>query len=229
MTIAVVSLVLLLAGSVLLALRYDLYPVQTTVMDPAVGRGQQVLVASQTNGAQLRTGDVVVVASDGWADEPAGMDYILRVGAVAGDTILCCTDAGKVTVDGAVKEPPTITGDAPGAPAFNVKVPDGRVFLLGDRRDIARDSRAHLGLDGGTVPLSAVKGRVVAKLAPPGSVSGLDSGTGVSVNPLDPDGTYLYAAVLVLLGLIGLVYALVRALKARPRRPGESAVPVATG
>lgn len=223
--ITALGLVMLLTGSLLLALRYDLYSVQTTVMEPAAGRGQHLLMVSKPESAQLRTGDVVVVDSGGWADEPPGRDYILRIGAIGGDTITCCTESGKITVNGSVQELANITGEAPGAPTFGVKVPEGHVFLLGDRRDIARDSRAHLGLNGGTVPVSSVKGRVVAKVAPPGAIPGVDSANGISVNPLDPDGTYLYASVLVLLGAIALLYSLVQVLKARPWQRSNTAIP----
>jgi signal peptidase I len=223
--VGLVSVVLLVAGALTLGLRYDLYPVRTTVMGPAVERGQQVLVAPLADGADLRAGDVVVAESGGWSDEPPGAEYILRVGAVGGEKVSCCGAQGEVLVNGAVRDAATVSGNATGAPEFSVTVPNGRIFLLGDRRDIARDSRSHLSRLGGTVPVSAVKGRVVAKIAPPGTVPGLGSTGAISANPFDPIGTYIYAAALLALGVIGLLYTLVRMLSARSRR-GARAVTV---
>jgi signal peptidase I len=224
--VALVSVVLLAAGALILGLRYDFYLAQTTVMGPAVERGERVLVAPLADGAGLEAGQVVIVESGGWSDEPSGAEYILRVGAVGGDTVSCCGTQGEVLVNGAVRDAATVSGNAPGAPAFTVTVPKGRVFLLGDRRDIARDSRAHLGQAGGTVPLSAVKGRAVAKIVPPGAVPGIGSAVTVSANPLDSAGMYGYAAALLVLGAIGLLYALVRVLLALSRRRGRAAAGV---
>ncbi|MFF7095033.1 S26 family signal peptidase [Streptomyces rubradiris] len=50
-------------------------------------------------------------------------------------------------------------------------MPEGRLFLLGDRRSDARDSRFFASDHGGTVPVDAVRGRVTdgrTGPAPPG-------------------------------------------------------------
>ncbi|MGW2277457.1 signal peptidase I [Streptomyces sp. NPDC001770] len=94
------------------------------------------------------------------ADE---QDLIKRVVAVGGDTVKCCGKDGRLTVNGvAVDEPYLNLGDVPSAIQFEVKVPEGRIFVMGDHRSNSADSRYHLG-NGfhGTVPLSDVVGRAV--------------------------------------------------------------------
>ncbi|MGW3322306.1 S26 family signal peptidase [Streptomyces virginiae] len=61
-------------------------------------------------------------------------------------------------------EPYVLNGDpVVGTPgAFDVKVPEGRLFLLGDTRGNSADSRYRFQeAEGGTVPLSAVKGALI--------------------------------------------------------------------
>jgi signal peptidase I len=220
--LALASVLLIGAGWLTITVRYEFYPVQTTVMDPAVPRDRTVLVAPLTDGVQPERGDIVVVESGGWSDETAGVEYILRVGAVGGDTVSCCDAQGRVQVNDKVQDIADVSGEAPGAAAFTVTVPAGRLFLLGDRRDAARDSRAHLSLVDGTVPLTAVKGRVVASLLPPGPLGG--GHAGLSANPFNLSGTWLYALASIAFGVLGLLLLAVRGYSAVMRRRTHAAV-----
>jgi len=89
--------------------------------------------------------------------------YIKRVIGLPGDHVACCTN-GLMTVNGVpLHESGYIF---PGAPAsaypFNVTVPRGRLWVMGDNRNFSDDSVLH-DKDGfpalGTVPISAVSGR----------------------------------------------------------------------
>ena len=94
------------------------------------------------------------------ADE---QDLIKRVVAVGGDTVKCCDKNGQVTVNGVpLSEPYVFPGDRPSKIPFEVKVPEGRLFVMGDHRSNSADSRYHLdGKYQGTVAEDGVVGRAV--------------------------------------------------------------------
>lgn len=91
-------------------------------------------------------------------------DYVKRVIGLPGERIVCCDTSGAITVDGRPLAEPylAVPGRASSTP-FDIRVPAGRLWVMGDNRDDSGDSRAHLGdPGGGTVPLDHVVGRVVA-------------------------------------------------------------------
>ncbi|MGC5362822.1 signal peptidase I [Streptomyces sp. DT24] len=102
-------------------------------------------------------------------------DLIKRVVAVGGDTVSCCARDGRVTVNGVPLEEPYVhPGDQPSSLKFEVKVPAGRLFVMGDHRSDSADSRFHLDEPGqGTVPLNRVVGRAFVIAWPFGRWSGL--------------------------------------------------------
>ncbi|MET9601496.1 signal peptidase I [Streptomyces sp. NPDC006459] len=90
-----------------------------------------------------------------------------RVIAVGGDRIAYIPGDRKPTLNGKpLDEPYVLNGDpvawTPGA--FDVKVPEGRLFLLGDARGNSADPRYRFEVsEGGTAPLSAVKGKLIGE------------------------------------------------------------------
>ncbi|MFJ7264027.1 signal peptidase I [Streptomyces globosus] len=163
-----VGFVLFLGGFVWGAVVYQPFTVPTDSMVPTVRPGDRVL-AQRIDGTEVRRGDVVVFTDTRWADSP----MVKRVVGVGGDTVKCCGAGGRLTLNGReLDEPYADLGDPAAAagglrPAsqtpFEVTVPEGNLFLLGDRRSASLDSRAHLQEAGqGTVPRSAVRGRVDA-------------------------------------------------------------------
>jgi signal peptidase I len=145
----------------------------------------------------ISRGDVVVFSGDGsWGPEPPpppsnpvvrfwdditslvgvsvpGTDYVKRVVGVPGDQVACCDKQGRVTVNGVpLSEGSYIyPGDQPSLLKFSLKVPPGRLFVLGDHRSDSADSRYH-GTDpgNGTVPESAVVGRAFVIIWPPSRI-----------------------------------------------------------
>jgi signal peptidase I len=90
-------------------------------------------------------------------------DLIKRVVAVGGDTVKCCDTDGRVTVNGTpLNEPYLHPGDSPSQMRFDVTVPPGRIFVMGDHRSNSADSRFHLDEPGrGTVSEDLVVGKAV--------------------------------------------------------------------
>jgi signal peptidase I len=92
----------------------------------------------------------------------SGDILIKRVIGLPGDHVACCDAQGRVTVNGvALNEQSYLyPGAAPSAIRFNIVVPPGRLWVMGDNRTYSEDSRLHQDDPGdGTVPESAVIGR----------------------------------------------------------------------
>ncbi|MGA9749792.1 MAG: signal peptidase I [Nocardioides sp.] len=100
---------------------------------------------------------------------PAGGHLVKRVIGVGGDEVMCCDDKGRVRVNGVpLDEKDFLAADAkPSSRRFDVKVPENRIWVMGDNRPDSEDSRFHQDLPGGgTVPESSVVGKVWAVVWP---------------------------------------------------------------
>jgi len=163
------------------------YLIPSGSMEPTLRVGDRVLVnkLAYRFGSAPRRGDVVVfdgtgsfvrepppqnpvtgllrgaAASLGLA-EPAETDYVKRVVGVGGDRVVCCDRRGRIEVNGGpVTEDYLYPGDEPSRVRFDIVVPDGTLWVMGDHRARSRDSRDHLGEPGGgMVPVDMVIGRV---------------------------------------------------------------------
>jgi len=103
--------------------------------------------------------------------------YIKRVIGLPGDHVTCCVD-GKVTVNGVPLDETSylFPGATPSVQLFNVIVPPGRLWVMGDNRAISDDSRGHLSAgspDMGTVPENEVAGRAFLIIWPPSQLGDL--------------------------------------------------------
>jgi signal peptidase I len=90
-------------------------------------------------------------------------DLIKRVVGVGGDRVKCCDTQGRVTVNGVpLNEDYLYPGNAPSTTEFDITVPQGRLWVMGDHRANSADSRAHQDTDyGGTVSEDSVVGRAM--------------------------------------------------------------------
>jgi len=95
---------------------------------------------------------------------------IKRVIGIPGDRVACCDAQGRVTVNGVPLNEGSYLypGSAPSLARFNIVVPPGRLWVMGDNRFYSDDSRDHQGdPGGGTIPESAVIGRAFIIIWPP--------------------------------------------------------------
>ena len=101
---------------------------------------------------------------------PGVHDYIKRVIGLPGDHVVCCNDRGQVTVNGVpLREKAYLyPGNPPSMTKFSIRVPPGRLWVMGDHRNVSYDSRGHIAdPGGGTIPEGQVVGRAFLILWPP--------------------------------------------------------------
>lgn len=139
------------------------YQVPSGSMEGTLRIGDRVLVdkLAYRFGGTPRRGDVIVFDGDGSFTQKPGTDYVKRVIGVGGDRVTCCDAQGRLMVNGhPLDETYLYPGNTPSQVRFDIVVPDGRLWVMGDHRDDSRDSRDHLGdPGGGTVPVGRVIGR----------------------------------------------------------------------
>jgi signal peptidase I len=100
-------------------------------------------------------------------------DLIKRVIGVPGDVVKCCDSAGRVTVDGMPLSESSylFPGAAPSTIPFDVTVPAGKVWEMGDNRGDSADSRFHLmDKNGPFVPESDIVGPAFVRIWPLGRI-----------------------------------------------------------
>jgi signal peptidase I len=97
----------------------------------------------------------------GLLPQDAGEHLIKRVIGLGGDHVVCCVAKGRITVNGApIDETPyLLPGAAPSDKGFDVTVPYGYLWVMGDNRPVSADSRLHRALNNGMVPLHDVVGK----------------------------------------------------------------------
>ncbi|WP_380169810.1 signal peptidase I [Kineococcus sp. DHX-1] len=179
-------------------------------MEQTLDVGDRVVVSKLTPGPfALHRGDVVVFADPGdWltGQPPApqrgplaralatvgvlpqdGNDHLVkRLVGLPGDHVVCCDDQGRLSVNGvAVDESGYLAAGArPSEKAFDVTVPAGDLWVMGDNRQDSSDSRKH-----GFLPEDDVVGRAElvvwplshwSRLATPSAFDDVPAASGVS-------------------------------------------------
>ena len=112
--------------------------------------------------AKIKDGLVLV----GVLPNPAKQYLVKRVIGIAGDNVV--GKDGIVTINGKkTTEPYIFAGNKASELDFNVTVPEGKIWVMGDHRGASADSRYHQDdVNNGFVPESKVTGRVLGIIWP---------------------------------------------------------------
>lgn len=192
-TILLLALALVLA-IVIKSLFVQAFYIPSPSMEPEFIQNDRILVqkVSYWGGGTPQRGDIVVFEDPGhWLPDedskppsspltrvletiglyPTGGHLVKRVIGVGGDRVVCCDKQGHVTVNGrALDERAYLPkGVAPSTSKFDVRVPEGDLWMMGDNRSASFDSRGHMGdPGGGFVDQDLVVGKVFALIWPAG-------------------------------------------------------------
>ena len=187
--LTVIVLAALILTILLKAFVVQVFSIPSGSMENTLLPGDRILVNKMVYRLRpIDRGDIVVFSGSGSWDPPTaapslwdrviglvgiagpGTDYVKRVIGVPGDHVVCCNALGQVTVNGvALSEKSYIyPGATPSQVRFNITVPAGRLWVMGDHRAVSYDSRGHIGdPGGGTIPVSGVLGRAFVIIWPP--------------------------------------------------------------
>jgi len=113
---------------------------------------------------KIREGLIAV----GVLPDPAKQHLVKRVIGVAGDHVVCCDNNTLIPVIGIpIHEQYIYKGDVASDMNFDVVVPAGKLWVMGDHRGASADSRYHMDdINKGMVPVNMVVGRVEAVIWP---------------------------------------------------------------
>lgn len=193
--VAIVVVTALVISSLIRILLLQAFYIPSASMETTLMTNDKIIVskvATRLDG--VRRGDVVVfVDPGGWLGEieptpgikgqvqrvltfigflptNVGEHLVKRVVGVAGDNVKCCED-GKLVINGVVITEPHTEKPTTGVD-FNIIVPPGHIFVLGDNRPNSRDSRYQLeNGSAGSIPVKSVVGRVFGIVWPTDRIS----------------------------------------------------------
>ncbi|WFE49814.1 signal peptidase I [Micromonospora sp. WMMD1155] len=115
-------------------------------------------------------GEVIVFkAPTTWSGNPDGEDFIKRVIGTPGDHVVCCDPQERLMINGKSLDEPYIFSmdgvrDKAADQEFDITVPEGRLWVMGDHRSASGDSLEHWQQSGqniteATIPEDDVVGR----------------------------------------------------------------------
>ena len=94
-------------------------------------------------------GEIIVFKAPAeWTSNPDGEDFIKRVIGVGGDRVQCCDPEERLIINGQPLDEPYIFSeggiqDPAAVGPFDITVPPGRLWVMGDHRSASGDSLEH--------------------------------------------------------------------------------------
>lgn len=165
------ELPILLGVAILVAVLVRTFVIQTYYipsgsMETTLELNDRVLVNKLVYGfSEPERGEIIVfTAPESWRSNIEEDEFIKRVVAVGGDHVLCCDDSGRITVNGRPLDegdylyidPMNGEQDVPSEDEFELTVPEGRLWVMGDHRQASGDSRERYVRSGGDVHSSTI-------------------------------------------------------------------------
>ena len=134
---------------------------ERSMEDTIAPRDCIILALKAYNFSEIQNGDIIMIETYILDERGYARDLIKRVIGLPGDTIEIRD--GGVYRNGQLLQEPYMKGDYTGGDIAPEKVPDGRLFVLGDNRQISIDSR---DVRVGYVEFEQIIGKVVFRLLP---------------------------------------------------------------
>lgn len=202
---AIVMVGALIASTLLRMFLLQVFVIPSGSMENTMLIGDRVAVQKVV---PIQRGDIVVFRDDlSWLPSTTGhqlawwqstlmfvgllpdesQNYLIkRVIGMPGDRVACCDNQGRLTVNGVALDEETYlfhddAGQAvrPSEVNFDIVVPQGKIFVMGDHRNASADSRCHLAVESNGVlgapafvDQSSVVGSAVATVFPFSRISG---------------------------------------------------------
>ncbi|BCJ66971.1 signal peptidase I [Polymorphospora rubra] len=183
------ELPILLGVAILVAVLVRAFVIQTFYipsqsMEHTLDINDRVLVNKLVyNFRSPERGEIIVFRAPGeWHGGEEGSDFIKRVIAVGGDRVVCCDPQERLMINGHSLDEPYIfseggVSDPAASQEFDVIIPPGRLWMMGDHRSASGDSLEHWNrsqdIDTATIPEDAVVGRAFVLFWPFGRATWL--------------------------------------------------------
>ncbi|ALG13094.1 hypothetical protein AOZ06_45120 [Kibdelosporangium phytohabitans] len=161
MAVMVTGVLIAATAFMVLGFGYRRLAEPSDAMLPTVGHGDKLTIR-EVSGGDVNRGDVVIFSAAAWGQPD--VELVRRVVGVGGDAITCCELESFASVNGrqVTEEYVKVGGGSAARRPYTATVEPGHVWVLGDNRGTARDSRDEInGPAKGGIPVGDIKGVVV--------------------------------------------------------------------